>query len=398
VGEWVGRNKGAVMRILHLGKYYPPYRGGMESVLRDLCERHASRARVTALVSNTNRETIEEERGGVRVVRVGCRGTPFSVPIVPGLPRWLRRTPADVIVHHEPNPVALLSYLSVRPQAPLVVWFHSDIVRQRLFYWTYRPFLRRVLERAQAIVVASPNHVRYTPILNEFSKECLVIPYGIDRARFSPTAEVTDRAAAIRAEHPLPIVLFVGRFAYYKGISYLVQAMRDVSARLILAGAGPLHGQIRQLAKSVASPGVIEFAGEVPDAEIVALMHACDVFVLPSVERSEAFGIVQVEAMACRKPVVSCRIPSGVPWVNRDGITGLTVRPADSGALAQAINRLLGDEVLRRRLGENGRERVHREFTIERMTDSFWEVLTAARSGRGAEAYRYDPGSVAVVG
>jgi glycosyltransferase involved in cell wall biosynthesis len=147
----------------------------------------------------------------------------------------------------------------------------------------------------------------------------------------------------------------------------------------------------------LASDARIECVGELPDSEVVALLHACDVFVLPSIERSEAFGIVQLEAMACGKPVVSCRIPSGVPWVNRDEETGLTVAPGDPRGLAAALNRLLGDVALQRKLGENGRARVEREFTLERMRDAFWEVLCEAKAGRAAAAFRYRPEEATLV-
>lgn len=249
------------MRILHLGKYYPPYKGGMETVVRDLCEAHAGRAEVVALVTNAGRTTVQEERGGVTVVRLGCAGTPFSVPIAPALPRWIRRLSPDVIVHHEPNPCALLSYLWVRPDAPLVIWFHSDIVRQRVFYAPYRPLLRMAMQRACAIVVASPNHVRWTPVLGDFAEKCCVVPFGIRLEQFSLTPGVEARAAAIRRASPLPIVLFVGRFSYYKGLEYLVDAMRAVRARLILVGSGPMEERIRRRAAMLCTPGRIELTG-----------------------------------------------------------------------------------------------------------------------------------------
>jgi rhamnosyl/mannosyltransferase len=279
-----------------------------------------------------------------------------------------------------------------------VVWFHSDIIRQRVFYWAYRPFLRAALRKAKAIVVASPNHVRYTPILQEFADKCYVIPYGIDMDRFRLDADRQPRVAKIRGNGGLPIVLFIGRFAYYKGLEYLVDAMWVIRARLILIGSGPMEKEIRERARAVKTPGSIEFTGELPEEELIAHLHACDLLVLPSVERSEAFGVVQIEAMACGKPVVSCRIPSGVPWVNRHGETGLTVPPRDAEALAGAINTLLEDPRRRELLGRNGQLRVEREFTIERMTTAFWEVLEMAQKDRVPDGYRYDPHDTVSVG
>ncbi len=384
------------MHILHLGKFYAPYRGGMETVLQNLCEAHAGRAEVLALVGNQGRRTLREVVNGVRVIRAGCLGAPLSVPVVPSFYYWLRKLRPDVVVHHEPNPGALLAYLTARPPGAFVIWFHSDIVRQRIFYSLYRPFLRTALRRADAIVVASPNHVRYTPVLGEFAEKCCVVPFGIDLSRFQATLQIKARAGAIRSQSGLPVIVFIGRFAYYKGLSYLIEAMREVKARLILVGTGPLEEEIRRRAHALAAEACIECVGELSDSEVVAHLHACDVFVLPSIERSEAFGIVQLEAMACGKPVVSCRIASGVPWVNRDEETGLTVTPGDPRDLATALNRLLGDVTLRRKLGENGRARVEREFTLERMRDTFWEVLCEAKRGHAAGAFRYRPEGVSL--
>lgn len=380
------------MRILHLGKYYPPYKGGMETVLRDLCEAHVGRAEVTALVANDSARTLQEERAGVRVIRVGCLGTPLAVPIMPSYWRYLRRCKANVIVHHEPNPVAVLSFLASGSRATFLLWFHSDIVRQRVFYDLYRPFLRRALMRAAVIVVASPNHVVYTPVLQEYADKCCVVPYGIRPEQFALTPDVEARAATIRRASSLPIVLFVGRFSYYKGLEHLVDAMRRVRARLILVGSGPQEAVIRRQAERVPTPGRIEFTGELPDAEMVAHLHACEVFVLPSVERSEAFGVVQLEAMACGKPVVSTEIPSGVPWVNQHGRTGVIVPPGDPESLTGAINALLEDPERRKHFGEAGRARVEATFTVTRMGQAFWDLLLEARRGRVCAAYRYRPG------
>jgi rhamnosyl/mannosyltransferase len=377
------------MRILHLGKYYPPYKGGMESVVRDLCEAHADRANVTALVANSSIRTEEENRQGVRVIRVGSFGTPFGVPLLPTYRRWIQHCQADVIVHHEPNPMALLSYLTSGSRATFVLWFHSDVVRQRIFYALYRPFLRLAIRRARVVAVASPNHVRFTPLLLEFAEKCCVVPYGVRLERFALRPEVEARVADIRRASPLPIILFVGRFSYYKGLEFLVDAMRGVPARLILAGSGSMEERIRRRAMHVSKPGGVEFTGELSDAEVVAHLHACEVFVLPSVERSEAFGVVQLEAMACGKPVVSTEIPSGVPWVNQHGRTGLVVPPGDSVALAGAITSLLNDPERRRRLGDAGRARVEAEFTVSRMEQAFWRIMVEAREARISPAYRY---------
>jgi glycosyltransferase involved in cell wall biosynthesis len=178
-------------------------------------------------------------------------------------------------------------------------------------------------------------------------------------------------------------VLFTGRMVPYKGVDVLLRSLQGVEAVAVLAGDGPRRGDWMALAAQLGLRGRAKFPGEVSQDELLALYHACDVFVLPSITRAEAFGFVQVEAMVCGKPVVSTRVPSGVPWVNRHEETGLTVPPGDVAALRQALQRLLLDAPLRERLGAAARRRVLETFTVEVMGARAVEVYeSAVREGR----------------
>jgi glycosyltransferase involved in cell wall biosynthesis len=159
--------------------------------------------------------------------------------------------------------------------------------------------------------------------------------------------------------------------------------MREVDARLVLVGDGPLRGTLETLARDTGVASKVLFAGEVNDEELIAWYHACDVFSLPSVTRAEAFGMVQVEAMACGKPVVSTDLPTGVPWVNRDRETGLVVPPGDAEALAGALARLAADPALRVQFGDAGRRRVAQEFTAERMAARAVSLYSEVLAGDG---------------
>lgn len=156
---------------------------------------------------------------------------------------------------------------------------------------------------------------------------------------------------------------------YYKGFEYLIRAIRAVEkdALLMLGGTGPLTGALQALAQAEGVAERIQFLGRIPDTELPAHYHAADIFCLPSIEPSEAFGLVQVEAMICRKPVISCELNNGVSYVNRHGETGLVVPPRDPDALAQALNRLLDNDALRKNMGEAGHVRAKDEFTLDRM-------------------------------
>lgn len=357
------------LRVVHVGKFYPPVAGGMERVLESLCEGagHGIDARVIAC--HTARPTVREERHGVQVTRVGTLGSAGSVPIAPGLASELARAEGDLMVVHEPNPWALLSHALARPSMPVVVWFHSEVVRPRLQYALfYHPMARRVYDRAARIVVSSPLLAEHAEALRPYAGKIRVIPFGIDASRWEATPPLLERAAAIRAgAGPQPLLLFAGRMVPYKGVDVLLRAMAGLDVRAVLVGDGPLRARWEGLAREIGVAPRVRFAGEVPHEELAALYHACDVFVLPSVTRAEAFGYVQLEAMACGKPVVSTRLPSGVPWVNRHGETGLTVPPGDADALRRALAELAAGAALRARFGAAGRARVAADFTMDAM-------------------------------
>ncbi len=358
------------LRVLHVGKYYPPVPGGMERVLQLLCEGERGAVDTRVLVASLDRRTTREVVGGVPVTRAASLAMVGSVGLSISLPLELRRMAADVTVLHEPNPVALAADFVTRRKGPLLVYFHSEVVRPQWKYrMVYRPLLARVLDRASRIIVASPNMASTAAQLADHREKCVVIPYGIDTAAFERTPAVDARARALRGTSADPLILFVGRLVPYKGVDVLIRAMAGTPARLVVAGNGPQAAELRQLAGALDVAGRVTFLGQVPDSDLVALYHACDVLALPSVTRAEAFGMVQIEAMACGKPVVSTNLPSGVPWVNQHGESGLVVPPGDADALARALTTLVSDAALRQRLGAGAHRRVQAEFTVRRMAE-----------------------------
>ena len=172
----------------------------------------------------------------------------------------------------------------------------------------------------------------------------------------------------------LPTVLFVGRLVPYKGVQFLVRALENLKARLWVVGTGPLETSLKNLVREKGIADRVVFLGHLSDEDLVTYYHACDVFALPSITNQEMFGLVQLEAMACRKPVVSTTVPTGVPWVNQHGKTGYTVTPGSSAELAQSIQRLLSSRELRNEMGAAGRARVERHFTSAKMAEGILQV------------------------
>jgi glycosyltransferase involved in cell wall biosynthesis len=349
------------MRILHVYKDFdPPVRGGIERHLALMCRYQREWAEVWALTCSRSTRTTWAERDGTQVLEVGEWGRWQSAPVSPGYPWRLRQEAAraDVVVVHVPNPTAEVAWLGVRPRAKLVVRYHSDVVRQAAAMRVYGPIQMQFLRQADMVLPTSEAYLQTSATLTRVRERCRVVPLGIVTEDFgAPPGVGLD---AIRARYGGRFVLFSGRHRYYKGLDYLVDAAAHIHAPVVIAGDGPERERI--MARAADAGTAIHFPGQLSDAELVAHLHACDVFAFPSIERSEAFGISILEAHACGKPVVATRIGTGVEFANLDGETGLNVPPRDARALADAVNRLLGDEALRVRMGERAQARVHREF------------------------------------
>jgi glycosyltransferase involved in cell wall biosynthesis len=374
------------VRVVQASKAYWPHLGGIETVVRTLAEGMVARGHsCTVVVADEGRtwpwRTRTDEVDGVIVKRAPSLGSVRSIKLAPTYPLALLGERADALHIHTPSVLpevtAALLDGSVRKRfGRIVVSWHSDIIRQRLLNNLYEPAVERLLRMADDIVVATPNHVTCSEVLPRFAEKIRVVPYGID-----PTALELDDAGRqladrYREQFGDRMVLFMGRLVYYKGVPELLEAAAALDdAHVVMVGAGPLEASV--LSSQAAREGRLTLLAPVTEAEKAALLHACHVFVLPSTANSEAFGIVQVEAMACGKPVVTYDLPTGVTWVNQDGVTGLVARRAQAGSLASAIEGLLHDRNDPSAMGQLAQARVLAEMTVARQVD---EMLTIYRA------------------
>jgi glycosyltransferase involved in cell wall biosynthesis len=354
------------VRVLHVYKDYFPVVGGIENHVRALAEAQARAGHaVTVLVTAPSRRSDALALQGVRVVRAGRWATVASTPLSPALVGALRSERPDVTHLHSPYPVGEAAWLAFG-RRPMVLTYHSDVVRQRVLGRLWAPGLRRVLRGASRVLATSPNYVESSPFLRAVRDRVDVVPLGVDPARVTGVDEPGARARL----GPGPTLAFIGRLRYYKGLDVLIDALtRLPGVRLVVAGSGPMGADWRRRAEAVGVAGRIDWRGDVSDAEARDILAGCDLFVLPAVARSEAFGTVLLEAMCAGRPVVSTELGTGTSWVNRDGVTGRVVPPRDPDALAGAIAALLADEGARRRMGEAARARVLAEFTEARMVE-----------------------------
>ena len=357
------------LRICHLGKYYPPSPGGIETHVRTLALAQADLGAEVQVycVNHEAGPTSVEFDGPVEVTRFKRSVSAAKLDVCPDLARAIARVDADVLHLQVPNPTMILALLRARPRVPLVVSYQSDVVRQKLRAVLFRPLERLAYRRVRAIVTSSDDYRAGSSFLQPYADRLHVLPNGIDlRPYLHPSIKDHALADAIRSEHGRggPLWLGCGRMVYYKGFLNAIRALKHVEGRLLLIGGGPDAPALRLEADRLGLADRVDFLGSLPHyLDLIPYYLAADAFWFPSNARSEAFGLVQVEAMACGCPVLNASIPhSGVSWVSRHEETGLTVAVDDPIALAKAAQRLLDEPGLRDRLAAGGKARASREF------------------------------------
>jgi rhamnosyl/mannosyltransferase len=363
------------LKVLHLGKFDGDV-GGIERYVRALLGGLPQDIQAVNLVCSDSAVTDEHRRYGYRTVRAASYGTLASVALAPALPLLARRLHRenrfDIVHLHFPDPLGQLAAMALPRSLKRVISWHSDIVKQRTALALYRPLLDPFVRDADAIIGASPQHFSSSQQMaaGKAGQRREVIPYGFDAEAFAWNDAARARQAALAAEPKTrPVIFTVGRHVYYKGFDVLIRALAQVDAELWIGGRGPMTERYRAEAAAAGVASRVRFLGFVPDAELRAYYEACDVFCMPSTERAEQFGLVQLEAMHCAKPVVATRLGTGVEYVTLDGVTGLLVPPGDAAALASALRTLLADPALRARLGAAGQARVAHEFSVRQMVD-----------------------------
>lgn len=353
-----------------LNKAYPPHVGGIERVVESLAEGLARRGvMVDVLVCSEDFSFSRQVKENLSITRVRRCGRVSSLPLGISTLWRARRMAPDVIHVHVPYPLGEVATLLAPRRIPVVATWHSDIVRQVRLGRLYRPLQEMFLSRARFLLPTSPPMLEHSPQLSRYREKCRVVHLGVEAARFALTPALEHRVAELKREWGRPTILFVGRLIEYKGLPILINAMQGVPARLEIVGDGRLRASLAAQVRHMQLEEQVHFAGEVSEPELIARLHACEFLVLPSTGVNETLGLAQLEAMACGKPVVCTTLPTGVPYVTQDEVTGLHVPPGNAPALRAALLRLLTDEPLRRRLGQAARERVEARFSADAMVE-----------------------------
>lgn len=387
MGTAASNPAGVGLRVAHLGKFYPPASGGIETHVAVLARAQARLgARVEVLCINHRDQagrdvtdqrfaltpTLQDEDAGIPVRRVGRWAKLARVDLCPALRRELvalRRRGVDILHVHTPNPLMLLALASLPPFSTLVVTHHSDVIRQRALGAALRPLELLTYSRAALVLATSERYIEGSPLLRRFSSKVRPLPLGIELEPFlSPGAAALAQRRRWEDELGTPLWLSVGRLVYYKGLETALAALREVPGRLLVGGVGPAEAELRRRARELGVAGRVTFAGYLePDALVGAYLAATALW-FPSNARSEGYGLSQVEAMASGCPVINTDLAgSGVPWVSPHERTGLTVPVGDARALAAAARRLLEEPGLRDRLTRQAAARARAELGAEVM-------------------------------
>lgn len=373
------------LRVLHAYKIYrPDIEGGIPAVMASLAGAPDPDISHTILCARRHGAARTSLIDGVPVEAAGSFGNLFSTPFAPNyIPAFIRHArAADVVIHHAPFPLTDAAIMMGLPdRVGLIVYWHAEIVGKGLLKKLVAPTIRRVLDRADRIVVSGPTMVDESEFLRPHGTKCRVMPYGMDLDYWrNVDVGEQDSVAAMRREMPRHIVS-LGRLVPYKGYDVMIRAMRDINGRATIIGEGPLLADLQAQASEMGVANRIRFAGRLERGEIRRLLHAASVFAFPSVTVAEAFGLVQVEAMTAGLPVVNTSLASTVPLVARHDQEALTVPPGDAAALTKALNRILDEPELAARLGKAAKARARDEFDQSvfrnRMTGIYTEAIQA---------------------
>jgi glycosyltransferase involved in cell wall biosynthesis len=374
-----------MLRVLCFGRFFDDIPGGMQTHVDHLFRAMKGHVEYVHLVPSRDAHGFKGELHGYPLIRTPSWNVDGSLCLSPQLitrARQLhRQKPFDLVHLHFPDPMSHIASWAIPASVPRVITWHADIIRQKLMLLGYRPFQNASLKNAKGIIAATPAHIKSSSeLIAPYLQDKLhVVPFGFDLAHYALPLELS---AKIRATYPGNIIFALGRHVHYKGFDVLIKAMAALppDTQLIIGGEGPLTEEWKALAAQSPAAARIHFVGKISDTDLPAYFQACDVFCLPAVNQAEAFGIVQVEAFACTKPVVSTRLNNGVDFVNQDGITGYSVTPSSVNELAQALQRLLADPALRQRLGAQALQRAQQEFSLDALRSKTLAVYNQAVS------------------
>lgn len=356
-------------RILHISKYYYPFSGGTEQIARDCVNALKDEYEQKVIAFNDGKEDVNDYVDDIEVIRCGCfakiSAQSLSISYKKRLHNVVKTFKPDIVIFHYPNPFVAHFILKELKNNDIkfILYWHLDIVRQKLLRVFFKSQNRKLLKRADKVIATSPNYIEGSEWLQSVKEKCVVVPNCINEERMKITPEIEEKAQKIRKENVCKtICVAVGRHTEYKGFTYLIQASKllDDKFKIFITGTGELTDSLK---KEAENDSKITFTGRIEDEDLKAYILACDIFCFPSITKNEAFGVALAEAMYYGKPAVTFNIPgSGVNYVCLDGVTGIEVENRNVVEYANAINRLSNEKELLLRYALKAKKRVDDNF------------------------------------
>jgi glycosyltransferase involved in cell wall biosynthesis len=369
------------VKILQLGKFYPPDFGGIETVLFDITEvLNLKGYKTDVLCSNKKYKYLEDDYYGYKVIRTKTFGIFFSTSITPQIIWKLKRIvdEYDIIHVHLPDPMANLALYIVNPKnKKIVIHWHSDIIKQKYLLKLYEPLQNWLLKKSDKIIATTPKYINESKYLSQYKSKCISIPIGINKKKLVPNNKKVEEI--INKYKNKKIIFSLGRLTYYKGFNNLILSANylDDSFVVLIGGSGKLKEELKNLIDKENLNGKVKLLGGIDSSDLANFYKACNLFCLPSVMKSEAFGVVQIEAMSFSKPIVATRIKgSGVDWVNKDGVSGINVEVNNPKALAAGFKYINSSDKLYREFSRQSNNRFLKNFQRDKMVDAIIDVYT----------------------
>lgn len=365
------------MKILQLGKFYP-IRGGVEKVMYDLMlGLSESQIQCDMLCASTEDYPAGEidlnsfAKLYIVPTKVKFAATMLAPSMIPKLKKIAKNY--DIIHIHHPDPMAALALYLSGYKGKVILHWHSDIMKQKSLLKIYHPLQSWLIRRADKIVGTTPVYVDQSSFLQSVKHKLDYIPIGV-----KPIQANQDLVHQILNKyHGKFLVFSLGRLVEYKGFEYLIKSARFLmdNVQIIIGGKGPLHDYLKDLINQYQVQDKVELLGFISDEDAYAYFVACNTFVLSSIWKTEAFGIVQIEAMSCAKPIITTDIlGSGVNWVNKNNVSGIVVPTCDEESIANAVNSLISSDTLCDKLAKGSFERYNNLFTSQSMVEKCLQV------------------------